>query len=219
MRKAVLWSPYLRAWFSPEDESAMECMIHLPDYEPIFWVAPEAGNVLIDVGAYVGAYTILGALAVGPRGKVVAMEPDVVNRLQLQNNLALNEISNCIVIPNAAWSRSGKVGWQRGAEPVWHAIQEELKSGSVEAVRVDEVISEQALDRVDWIKMDIEGAELEALKGAENTLARFKPRLFIEVHNTTEAIRKFLDSHGYRIERESFDEPPDRHGWLLATAP
>lgn len=193
-------------------------MIHLPNYEPIYWVAPEAGNVFLDIGAYVGPYTILGALAVGPHGKVVAMEPDVENRLQLQRNLSLNGISNCTVIPYAAWSRSGRVGWHRGAEPVWHGIQEESKSDSVETVRVDDIISEQALDRVDWIKMDIEGAELEALKGAENTLARFKPRLFIEVHNTTEAIREFLDSQGYRIERESFDEPPDQHGWLLAGA-
>lgn len=216
MRNSVLWSPFLKAWFSPEDESAMECMMRLPDYEPVSWVTPEAGNVFVDVGAYIGPFSILAARAVGPRGTVVAMEPDGANRRQLERNLALNEIANCTVIPCAAWSRSGRIGWRKGEEPVWHGVEENQVSQTVEAVKLDEFVSERSLDRVDWIKMDIEGGEIEALKGAENTLKKFRPNLFIEIHETAEALREFLDAHGYRIERESFDEPPDHHGWILA---
>lgn len=216
MRNSVLWSPFLRAWFSPEDESAIECMLRQPDYEPVEWVMPQSGGVFLDVGAYIGPYTILAAQAVGPHGKVVAMEPDIANRRQLERNLTLNRIANCTVIPCAAWSRSGTIGWRKGEQPVWHGVDESQISETVEAVRVDEIVLQRGLDRVDWIKMDIEGGEIEALKGAENTLARFRPKLFIEVHETAEALRRFLDSRGYRIERESFDQPPNHHGWLLA---
>ena len=66
--------------------------------------------------------------------------------------------------------------------------------------------------------MDIEGGEIEALKGAEKTLARYHPALFIEVHETIAALRDLLASLNYRIEREAFDQPPDHHGWILARA-
>ena len=95
-------------------------------------------------------------------------------------------------------------------------VDESQSSETVEAVTVDEIISQQALVRVDWIKVDIEGGEIEALRGAENTLARFQPKLFVEVHQTAESLRGFLNSHGYRIEQELFDQPPAHHGWILA---
>ena len=167
MRDSVLWSPFLKAWFSPEDESAMECMMHLPDYEPVDWVAPEPNGVCLDIGAYVGPYAIMAANAVGPHGKVVALEPDQANRRQLERNLALNGIVNCTVIPCAAWSRSGRIGWRTGEQPVWHGVDESQSAESIEAVTVDAIVSQQVLDRVDWIKMDIEGGEVEALKGSQ----------------------------------------------------
>ena len=216
LRKTELWSPFLKAWFSPEDESAMECMMRLPDYEPIAWVAPETDGVFVDVGAYIGPYTILAAQAVGAHGRVVAMEPDTANRRQLERNVILNGITNCMIIPKAAWSRSERIGWHKGEHPVWHGVDENQIGETVEAVCVDDIISQQALVRVDWIKMDIEGGEIEALKGAANTLVRFGPTLFIEVHETMAVLRDLLASLDYYIERESFDQAPDHHGWILA---
>jgi FkbM family methyltransferase len=216
MRKTVLWSPFLRAWFFPEDESAIECMLRQPDYEPVAWVTPQSGAVFLDVGAYIGPYTILAARASGAAGRVLALEPDPKNRRQLDKNLALNGITNCTVVPLAAWSRTGPIGWRKADHPDWHRASEEANARTTEAITLDDLVARHTLDRVDWIKMDIEGGEIEALKGAENILARFRPKLFIEVHETAEALRGFLHSRGYRIERESFDQPPDHHGWLLA---
>ena len=76
--------------------------------------------------------------------------------------------------------------------------------------------AQKSLVRVDWIKMDIEGGEIEAIKGAAKTLVRFGPTLFIEVHETMSVLRGLLTSLDYYIERESFDEAPDHHGWVLA---
>lgn len=216
MRGTVLWSPFLKAWFSPEDESAIECMLHLPDYEPLRWVQPVSGGVFIDIGAYIGAYAMLAARAVGPQGRVIAMEPDLANRAQLERNLVLNRIENCLVSPYAAWSNCGRVGWRKGNEPVWNAVDRNESNGAVEAVTVDEFVSQVGLDRVDWIKLDIEGGEVEALKGSAGTLAKFRPALFIEIHETASVLRALLKSCGYTIERELFDQKPERHGWMLA---
>ena len=73
--------------------------------------------------------------AVGPSGQVVAIEPDPRNRLQLENNINLNAITNATIVPLAAWSHAGKVRWQGdSAEPVWHKIDESSGSGFVDAV-------------------------------------------------------------------------------------
>jgi FkbM family methyltransferase len=218
LRGRVLWSPFLDAWFSPQDGSAIECMLRLPDYEPVDWVAPAAGEIFLDIGAYVGPYSIRAARAVGPAGRVIALEPDWTNRRQLEKNLALNEITNCTVAPLAAWSRSGSVGWRHGSEPVWHRVDDSTVSGEMEATTVDELVQRMALPRVDWIKLDIEGAEVEALRGAEATLRDFRPALFIEVHETLAPLKSLLAQFGYAIVREQFDQPPARHGWLLARA-
>jgi FkbM family methyltransferase len=218
LRGRVLWSPFLNAWFSPEDESAIECMLRLPGYEPFAWVAPAEGQVLLDIGAYIGPYSIHAARAVGPAGRVIALEPDAMNRRQLEKNLALNGITNCTVAPLAAWSRSGRVGWRPGSQPVWHRVDDSAGPGGMEATTVDDLVRRMALPRVDWIKLDIEGSEVEALQGAETTLRNCRPALFIEVHETLAPLKNLLAQYGYSIEREEFDQPPAHHGWLLARA-
>jgi FkbM family methyltransferase len=216
LRGRVLWSPFLGAWFSPEDESAIECMLRLPHYEPVEWVAPIEGQVILDIGAYVGPYSIRAARGVGPAGRVVALEPDAANRRQLEKNLALNGIANCTVAPLAAWSRTGRVGWRLGSESVWHRVDDSAGPDEMEATTVDELVRRIAVPRVDWIKLDIEGAEVEALRGAEATLRNCRPALFIEVHETLEPLKSLLTEFDYSIEREAFDQPPAQHGWLLA---
>jgi FkbM family methyltransferase len=216
LRNSILWSGFLDAWFSPADESALECMLRLPYYEPVNWVTPQPEAVFLDIGAYVGSYAILAAKSPGFTGRIIALEPDQKNRQQLERNLKLNAIANCTVVPCAAWSHSGKIGWHEGETPVWHRAGSEGCTETVEAVTVDGLVAEHALNRVDWIKMDIEGGEVEALKGAEKTLREFRPALFIEIHATASAVRDLLAPLGYRIDAEFFDEPPDHHGWFLA---
>jgi FkbM family methyltransferase len=216
LRGRVLWSPFLNAWFSPEDESAIEYMLRLPRYEPLEWVAPTEGQVFLDIGAYVGPYSIRAARAVGPTGRVIALEPDATNRRQLEKNLALNGITNCTVAPFAAWSRPGRVRWRPGSEPVWHRVDEAAGPGEIEATTVDEVVSRMALPCVDWIKIDIEGAELEALQGAAATIKRFHPLLFIEEHAVMQSLRDLLAQFNYEIASVVFDEPAEHHGWVLA---
>ena len=99
---------------------------------------------------------------------------------------------------------------------MWHRIDEQEGSGVIETTRVDDLVADRSLERVDWIKMDIESGEVEALKGAAATLSRFRPALFIEVHRTLGHLTELLQGCGYSIVQASFDEIPDKHGWILA---
>jgi FkbM family methyltransferase len=193
-------------------------MLHLSSYEPVEWVTPQPGQVFLDIGAYVGWYAIQAARAVGPSGQVVAIEPDSRNRLQLEKNINLNGITNATIIPLAAWSHAGRVRWQGdSAEPVWHKIDESSGIGLVDAVTVDDLVVRCALKRVDWIKLDVEGAEVEVLKGAERSIQRFHPALFVEVHGTLPALEPFLAQFGYSIDKTIFGGITANHGHVLAT--
>jgi len=218
LRRKVLWSSALKAWFVPEDESAIECMLHMPKYEPIDWVDPREGEYFLDGGGYVGWYTIQASRAVRSSGRVVVLEPDVVNRGQLERNVALNELDNVHILRLALWSHSGNVRWQHAEEPVWHQVTEQGKDRQ-RAVSIDELVCDLRLPRLDWIKLDIEGAEVNALLGASKTLRDYGPKSFIEIHETAAAVSRILFNAGYRVMRECYDQPPDRHGWILAQRP
>jgi FkbM family methyltransferase len=216
LRNHFLWSPSLQCWFWPEDESAIECMLHLPNYEPVEWVAPRPGDIFLDVGGYTGWYSIQAARAVQSSGRVLAFEPDSVNRGQLERNLVLNNIQNTQVLPLAVWSRTCCVGWEKEDQPVWHHVGRLEEGNARQAISIDDLVAQFNLPRVDWIKLDIEGAEIAALHGATRTLMTFHPKLFIEVHLTKATVLGILQKIGYKVEREKYDVPPDHHGWILA---
>ena len=77
-----MWSRQLSAWFRPENEAAIELMLHEGRYEPVDWVAPNAGDVVLDIGAFVGWHSIRAARIVGRSGRVISLEPDPINRRQ-----------------------------------------------------------------------------------------------------------------------------------------
>jgi FkbM family methyltransferase len=219
LRGEVLWSPQLAAWFCPANEASIELMLHEADYEPVEWVDLSEGDVFLDVGAFVGWHSIRAARIVGPSARVISLEPDVSNRTQLEANLALNHVTNCAVVPLGAWSKTGEeLGWYTEKSPDCCRIEVDQSSRAIRTTTIDDLILEMSLTRLDWIKMDIEGAEVEALKGAENTLRRFRPHLFVEIHNTVEPVKELLARFGYAIEREAYDGSPEPHGWFQARA-
>ena len=217
LRQDVLWSPTLQAWFCPADESAIECMLKMDHYKPVDWVNPKCGELFIDVGAYVGWYSIRASRLVGPSGQVLALEPDSRNRFQLEANVPLNQLKNVRVISSAAWSKSGRVRWHASSVPVWNSVSENADDiAFVEAIAIDDLVRDMKLHRVDWIKMDVEGGELGVLEGANETLRRFHPSLFIELHENFEPISSLLETYGYQVVHLAFDQEPQKHGWMLA---
>ncbi|MCB1019496.1 MAG: FkbM family methyltransferase [Acidobacteria bacterium] len=147
------------------------------------------GDVVMDLGANVGFFS-RRAFEAGA-SMVIAVEPSPLNIESLKRNFA-EEIAaeTFILVPKAVWNEPGTMMLKLYDLSVLDSLvmehRDEAAASSevpVELVTIDSIIEELALDRLDFIKMDIEGAEREALQGAPETLRRFRPRMAIAAEN------------------------------------
>jgi FkbM family methyltransferase len=153
------------------------------DTEPAIRAA--AGDVVIDAGACWGDTALYFADLVSgsPRGQVYSFEFSPNSLAVLERNLDLNGTlaERIHVVNNALWDRSGdELSFQALGQLTTVEHGGELR---VRTVTVDAFVEQAAIDRVDWVKMDIEGAELPALRGAEATLRRDRPTLSIAAYH------------------------------------
>ncbi|MFL5578374.1 MAG: FkbM family methyltransferase [Gemmatimonadaceae bacterium] len=137
--------------------------------------AVRAGDVVLDVGANIGYFSLLLARQVGEAGCVYALEPDPTNFALLERNIAENGYRNVTAMRLAAWSVSGPLRLFRSEENRGdhRTYQSDAgrKSVDVDAVSVDEYVGAQ-LPAVDFVKIDVQGAEYEAILGMRELLAR-----------------------------------------------
>ena len=151
------------------------------DEEAFLRIKPEEGGAVFDVGANIGTYTLRYARIVGPKGRVVAFEPVPDNRRILSWNVNLNNLQNVTVRSEALGDFDGKARLNLSHGPSAESfIVEVRKSGEIE-VQVA-TLDSLKLDRLDLVKIDVEGAELSVLRGAKSTLKNLRPRMQIEVH-------------------------------------
>jgi FkbM family methyltransferase len=147
-------------------------------------VSVRDGDTVIDVGAHLGTFTRI-ALRRGAR-QVIALEPDPVNAICFARTFA-SEISagRVRLVVAAAWHSAGSLTFEVGnASQTGHVADSPSGRGiTVRAVTLDGVIDELKLGRVDFVKMDIEGAERHALAGGRRLLAVHKPRLAICIYH------------------------------------
>jgi FkbM family methyltransferase len=171
----------------------------------------EPGDVVIDAGACWGDTALYFGNLTGDQGRVYCYEFDPANLELFRHNMQLNpDIARRIqLVRNAVWSKPGEVlGFvDDGASS--HVTSVRNASGSVTTDTIDALTSREAIAHVDFIKMDIEGAELEALKGAETTIRIHRPKLAISLYHRLEhfwQIPQFIDSLGlgYQFRLEHF---------------
>lgn len=134
------------------------------------------GNCIIDVGANIGYYMLLFRKMVGEKGRVICFEPEPSNFAEIDSNIKNNSLMNVDLTQAAVGMMSGKTSFSCGL----NGMVQPNGSGDldVEMVPLDLVITE----KVDLIKIDVEGYEAYVLKGAEILIERFHPALFLEVH-------------------------------------
>ena len=137
-----------------------------------------AGDVVLDCGAFTGNTSLYFAQKVGPAGKVFAFEPIPSIFEKLKKNTA--GVANIKAIKAAVTGHSGVIDFEeRGAG----SYQSEFGSLEVKAVGIDDFCRSTRLSRVDFIKMDIEGSEEAALRGAAETIKRFRPRMALSAYH------------------------------------
>jgi FkbM family methyltransferase len=142
-------------------------------------VAARPGDVIIDGGGYWGETALYFAHIAGEEGLVVTFEFEPSNLAALGHNLSLNPrlAPRIRVMQSALWSEAGtEVAFESFGPGTSIVVGGEARASTD---TIDALVARGDVERVDFIKLDIEGAELEALCGAEATLRRFRPRLAI----------------------------------------
>jgi len=171
----------------------------------------QPGWTTIDIGAHIGYSTLLLATCVGPKGRVIAFEPLTENFKLLQENTRLNGFSNIFAENLALMGQSGQIEL-RSATPgaiTWVASTSvdqatAVEGRIVEGITLDEYAERKRIERIDFVKMDVEGAEASVLSGMTSILGRDKPILLIEIHEYNRygeshpALRK-LREYSYKI--------------------
>lgn len=174
------------------------------------------GMTLVDVGANVGLYTVVGAHLVGPQGRVIAFEPQEDLLSILQQNIVRNLLTNVRTMPLAlgAQEQAGQLFQVSSLNDGQATLQlgpGENHVGTPAAVRVrtlDGVLAELGAAKVDVMKIDVEGAELQVLRGSTQLLASSPPR-FIFFEGIDDYLQRFgdtlaelldlLNAHRYRL--------------------
>lgn len=138
---------------------------------------PAPGAVVVDAGANIGGFTIQAAKMVGPEGRVISIEPDSLNRKTLRKNIEANKLENVIIVEKGLWSKKDKLKFFSSHRPGEHSLIEDnainkgiRKVTELEVDTLDNILEELGIEKAGYVKMDIEGAEAEAIKGCENLL-------------------------------------------------
>jgi len=168
------------------------------------------GDVIVDVGAYVGAVTIRDAKKVGNRGLVVSIEPLPTNYQILKENIRLNGLENVIPLNLALANYNGTAQFNITENPEGSFLaslntNDQLRICRVIDVpvkRLDDIAKELRVDKFDFIKIDAEGSELEILKGATKLLQGNDVHLAIACYHTAQEVENVsthLIANGFKV--------------------
>lgn len=179
---------------------------------------PKPGDVVIDAGAWTGHFTVIAARIVGRGGRVISIEPQKVMCERLRARLSGMGFQNVTVVEAALFNRASQVAPSETASSGFTVLQAAAPPAGTAGVKLrklDDIIEELGINKVDFIKMDIEGAELEALAGMSHVLSTTRPFLAIASYHVREGsmtasrVESILTRFGYSARTG--------HRWHLTT--
>jgi FkbM family methyltransferase len=165
-----------------------------------------AGTTALDVGANIGYFTLLLSELTGPGGAVFSFEPNPENAAKIRRMVDVNRIRNITVLQLAVSNHSGRMPFMvESTGSMGRLLAEPVGANGcidVEVAPIDQVVRMQKIRMVSVIKMDIEGAEAEAIPGMKELLRRDRPVIFCEWHpaKTKSGYREIFSGVGYRCE-------------------
>jgi FkbM family methyltransferase len=212
-----------------------------PEMAPLLLQIAAEGGIVVDVGAYVGYFSILAALA-NPGGRVLAFEPMPRIFARLQRNVEGNRLSNITCVNAAVGARHGSAEMHHvdTALPLSSSLSSEfmhtwanreVHSTRVDVVTIDGFLAARGVTGVRLVKMDTEGTEPDVLSGMTATLARDRPAIFCEVlpgAGTAAALNEHLRPLGYfyylltprgPIRRDAIVGDEENRNHLFTTSP
>ena len=201
-----------------------------PDYEPetfrFFREKLHSGDTFLDIGAHIGLFAVLGARIVGPQGRVFSFEPTPFTRSVLQDMVALNGCGDVVEVRGEAVS-------EKEGETVFFDTGDEISNANslvrtersrneipVKMIAVDQFVDEKGLT-VNCLKIDVEGAEIDVLRGAKNTFEVQRPVARLGLHppfikqngQSLEEIWDLIEGYRYKVE---YDEADANRNWFCS---
>ncbi len=171
---------------------------------------PKKGDIVIEGGAYKGNFTILLSRMVKKEGKVIALEPNPVIYKILKKRIIKLKLKNIILINSGLWWGKKYLKFNTGIlknNKNFNALNnnkyKEKKSVNIKCISIDSIVKKYKLKCVDFISMDIEGTEIEAIKGAYQTLKKFPINIAIASYHirdgeqTYKKVEKLLQKLNY----------------------
>lgn len=171
-------------------------------YEPeqtlLFEQRVKPGDVVLDLGAHIGYYTLLAAGLAGPSGRVFAFEPHPRNAWYLRQHVRMNRCGNVEVVEQAAYDRTGTERFDPGSGTGTGRVSRRGPI-SIRAVRLDDFVAERDVVPT-VVKIDVEGGERAVLDGGAEVLRQCRPVIFLSTHGDDRlaSCRRALSTLGYR---------------------
>ena len=192
-RSGTISLPFGAKWVL--EESALDSQLQSGSFETAETRFVEAflrsATTVLDIGAHHGYYTLLASMLVGNRGRVFAFEPSPRERNRLERHVQINKCTNVVIEQIALGAETGEADLflVDGAEDYCNSLRTPAINAPTHKVRVsvdtlDQFLIRNHIPDVDFIKLDVEGAELSVLKGASSLLTQSRPPVFmIEVYD------------------------------------
>ena len=203
-----------RMHVDPGDYAVGHTIARTGSYEPEVSAAVRKvlghGGTFVDVGANVGWFSLLGASLVGPSGRVIAIEPNPLNVALLRDSAKDNGFDNIDMLTMALAAKPGAIALETDGSngritPIDGPPAEPIEASFVVAARpLDDVLSDARVTRVDAIKIDVEGAEPLVLKGAGETITRYRPVLISEFYPLALDSSPWGNANGYLAMLRAF---------------
>lgn len=181
--------------------------------EYLDFAALKEGDTVLDIGAYAGITSIIFAQLVGPAGHVYAFEADATNFECAQININMARevmgLQNITLIRRAIWSHSNGLLFSNegamGSSAVSITGGKRGPEETVSSTTLKDFVEEKHLARADFVKIDIEGAEVEVLKSSADFLKSIQTRLIVEPHFvdgslSTDRCRAYLEAAGFKVK-------------------
>ena len=172
----------------------------------------ETGNIVVDIGANIGLHTLNMARIVGNTGQVFAFEPDPSNFEILKKNVKINNYKNIILEQKAVGDKHGRATLYQSDNPINHRIFPQIERATnqvqVELTNLDNYFDSDMIDKINFIKIDVEGMEFGVLKGMKNILKNnkkikilfeFVPKDTIEAGFIPIELLDYLTSNGFKL--------------------
>lgn len=183
--KAKIFGKYTFNYL-PDDKYVGQ-RIALEKYEPyeteLILKQVNKGDIIIDIGANIGYYTVLFADKVGKTGKVIAIEPDPINFEILQKNIKENKLRNVVAVQAAVGSENKKMILYKSEENLGdHKLWKNGAAINKEVFcrKLDDLLKDLGYEKIDLIKVDTQGWEPEVFAGAKRTIEKDLPIIFFE---------------------------------------